>query len=77
MSKLIQKKQIDLVTTRTNEQCICMPDNITITPVYHIHDSMSYHIVRCNYCEEEWAEYWTSYRHMVSSLIDHGQERPA
>jgi hypothetical protein len=47
-----------------------MPDNITITPIYHIRDSMCYHVVRCNYCGEEWAEYWISYRYMVSSHTD-------
>src|ERR687891_507036 len=58
-----------------NEQCICTPNNITIIPVYHIRDSTSYHIVRCNYCGEEWAEFWISYKYVFTSMIDHSQKK--
>jgi hypothetical protein len=69
VSKLLQNKRSDLVTPRFNEECICTLDNLTLTPIYHIRDSMTYNIVRCNYCGEEWAEYWISNRCMSASLI--------
>jgi hypothetical protein len=68
MSKLLQNKRIKPITG-TNEHCICVSDNITIIPMYHTNDSLSYNVSRCNYCREEWAEYWISYRYIFSSLI--------
>jgi hypothetical protein len=54
--------------------CICKADNITIIPLYHTKDSLSYQVARCNYCREEWAEYWISYRYIFSSLISARQQ---
>ena len=75
VSKLIQNKRSDPNTASISEQCICIRNNITITPIYHIRNSMSYQVVRCNYCGEEWAEYWICYRHMLSSHIDQSQNQ--
>jgi hypothetical protein len=60
-------------TTGTKEHCICASDNITIIPMYHTNDSLSYNVSRCNYCREEWAEYWISYGYILSSLISRSQ----
>ena len=49
MSNIIQNKRINS-NARINYRCICPPDNITTIPLYHIHDSLSYHVSRCNYC---------------------------
>ena len=68
MSKLIQNKR-DGPSLGINDCCICRGDNITITSMYHTNDSLAYHVSRCNYCREEWAEYWVSYRYIFSSLI--------
>ena len=68
MSKLLQKKSSKPIT-RANGRCICVSDNITIIPMYHTNDSLSYHVSRCNYCREEWTEYWISYKYILSSLI--------
>ena len=72
MSKLLQNKS-SKPTTGTNEHCICVSDNITIIPMYHTNDSLSYNVSRCNYCKEEWAEYWICYRYIFSSLISRSQ----
>ena len=74
MSKLIQNKRGNPTAT-INERCICKADNITIIPIYHTHDSLSYHVSRCNYCREEWAEYWVSYRYIFSSFISQRQHQ--
>ena len=73
MTSLIQNRR-STSSTRINEHCICKADNITVIPMYHINDSLSYHVSRCNYCREEWAEYWVSYRYMYSSLIYQHQQ---
>ena len=71
MSKLLENKRSGLVgPVATNERCICKADNITIIPMYRTYDSLSYQISRCNYCREEWAEYWISYRYIVSANIN-------
>ena len=31
----------------------------------------------CNYCREEWAEYWISYGHICSSFISRRQQESA
>jgi aspartate carbamoyltransferase regulatory subunit len=72
MSKLLQNKRNDAISI-ANERCVCVSDNITIIPMYHTNDSLSYHVSRCNYCREEWAEYWISYRYVFSSLISQRQ----
>lgn len=72
MSKLVQNKPRDPIT-RVNERCICVPDNITIIPMYYTRDSLSYQVSTCNYCREEWAEYWICYRYIFSSLISRSQ----
>jgi hypothetical protein len=59
MGKLIQNKQGE-ASHRPNDLCICKTDNITIFPMYRSNDSLSYHVSCCNYCREEWAEYWIS-----------------
>ena len=69
MSNLVQNERSNHITSRLNEHCICRADNITIVTTYHINDSLSYHVCRCNYCKEEWAEYWTSYRYIFSAYI--------
>jgi hypothetical protein len=74
MSNLIQKKRSNHITFTPNEYCICRADNITIMTMYHINESLSYHVARCNYCIEEWAEYWISYRYIFSSLISARQQ---
>ena len=58
MSNLVQNKRSNHITSTLNEHCICRADNITIMTMYHTNDSLSYHVARCNYCREEWAEYW-------------------
>lgn len=69
-SKLLENERNGLARpVATNERCICKAGNITIIPMYCTYDSLSYQISRCNYCREEWAEYWISYRYIVSSLI--------
>lgn len=73
MSKLVQSKRSDSVI-RPNGYCICVSDNTTIISLYHTNDSLSYHVCRCNYCKEEWAEYWISYRYIFSSLISARQQ---
>jgi hypothetical protein len=74
MGNLIQNRQ-RVSTTRINERCICKADNITIVPMYHTRDSLSYQVSRCNYCREEWAEYWISYRYIFSPLIYQHQQK--
>ena len=74
MSKLIQNKRGNPTAT-INERCICKADNITIISMYHTYDSLSYHISRCNYCREEWAEYWVSYRYIFFSSISQRQHQ--
>jgi hypothetical protein len=73
MSKLLQNKRVKPITG-TNEHCICVSDNITIIPMHHTNDSLSYNVSRCNYCGEEWAEYWISYKYIFSSLISRSQQ---
>ncbi len=76
MSSLIQNTR-STSTARINERCICKADNITIIPMYHTRDSLSYHISRCNYCREKWAEYWISYRYIFYPLISRRQQELA
>jgi len=73
MSKLLQKKSSKSIA-RTNGRCICVSDNITIIPMYLANDSLSYHVSRCNYCGEEWAEYWIRYKYVSSSPISKRQQ---
>ena len=76
MSKLLQNKRSKPITG-TNEHCMCTSDNITIIPMYHTNDGLSYNVSRCNYCREEWAEYWISYRYILSSFISRSQQESA
>ena len=76
MSKILQNKRSKPIT-ETNEHCICISDNITIIPMYHTNDGLSYNVSRCNYCREEWAEYWISYRYIFSALISRSQQESA
>ena len=69
MSNLVQNKCGNHITCTLNEHCICRADNITIVTMYHTNNSLSYQVARCNYCREEWAEYWNCYRYIFSSLI--------
>jgi hypothetical protein len=69
MSNLVQSKRSNRITPTLNGHCICRADNITIVMMYHTNDSLSYRVARCNYCREEWDEYWISYRYIFSSLI--------
>lgn len=68
MSRLIANTYCDH-TIKTNERNMCVLDNITTIPMYHIQDSLSYLVSRCNYCGKEWDEFWISYRYIFSSLI--------
>jgi hypothetical protein len=74
MSNLVQNKHSEPSTCTLNEHCICRADNITIVPMYHTNDSLSYQVARCNHCREEWAEYWISYGYIFSSLISRSQQ---
>jgi aspartate carbamoyltransferase regulatory subunit len=65
----LEQNKCDNLTSTLNEHCICRADNITMVTMYHTNDSLSYLVARCNYCREEWAEYWISYRYIFSSLI--------
>ena len=68
MSSLIQNRCSPSIA-KINERCICKADNITIIPMYHTCDSLSYQVSRCNYCREEWAEYWISYTRYAKPLL--------
>ncbi|MGH9975055.1 MAG: hypothetical protein ACRD8Z_04370, partial [Nitrososphaeraceae archaeon] len=68
MSTLILNNHCDH-TVKTNECNMCVLDNITTIPLYHIQDSLSYLVSRCNYCGKEWGEFWISYRYIFSPLI--------
>lgn len=69
MSSLVQNERSNHITSTRNEHCICRADNVTIVTLYHTNDSLSYYVCRCNYCKEEWAEYWISYRYIFSAYI--------
>jgi len=69
MSSLVQNERNNHITSTRNEHCICRADNVTIVTLYHTNDSLSYYVCRCNYCKEEWAEYWISYRYIFSAYI--------
>jgi hypothetical protein len=43
MSNLTIRKHHDL-TNSDNEHSVCIPDNITSIPKYHINDSLSYQV---------------------------------
>ncbi|MPZ06614.1 MAG: hypothetical protein GEU26_09400 [Nitrososphaeraceae archaeon] len=58
-----------------NECDACIPDNITIIPNYHISDSLTDQVSRCNYCGREWNEFWVSYSHVTLSLINQRQRQ--
>ena len=50
MGKLMQKKRSNL-TTRINDRCICVLDNITTILIsYHTYDNLCYQISQCNCC---------------------------
>jgi len=68
MGELILNSHCD--HTKPSERDMCILDNITIMPMYHTKDSLSYQVSRCNYCGKQWGEFWVSYKYIFSSLID-------
>jgi hypothetical protein len=75
MSRLILNNHCDHTTTKTKERNMCVLDNITIIPMYHTNDSLSYMVSRCNYCGKEWGEFWINYRYIHSSWINRHQQQ--
>ena len=59
-----------VIGTMTNNFDACIPNNITIIPRYHINDSLSDQVSRCNYCGKEWNEFWVCYAYVTRSLIN-------
>lgn len=72
MSRVILGRHSDYTTSKA-EHGMCKLDNITIIPIYHTNDSLSYQVSRCNYCGKEWDEFWISYRYIFNPLINRHQ----
>lgn len=71
--KMVMPGRSDVTGITTNECDVCIPDNITIIPLYRINDSLSDQVSRCNYCGREWNEFWISYSYVTLSLITQKQ----
>ena len=72
MSRVILGRHSDHTTAKV-EHGMCKLDNITIIPIHHTNDSLSYQVSRCNYCGKEWGEFWISYRYIFNPLINRHQ----
>jgi hypothetical protein len=66
-------RQRRVTATGTDEFGLCTPDNITIIPNYRTGDSLCYLVSRCNYCGKRWAEFWVTYRYILSPLREQHQ----
>jgi hypothetical protein len=75
MGKLILENHYNHTDVVTNQRNMCILDNITIMPLYHTNDSLSYMVSRCNYCRKEWGEFWISYGYIFASLIEQHQSQ--
>lgn len=73
MTDVRRARRRDMTGVAINECDLCKPDNITIIPRYHISDSLSDQVSRCNYCGREWNEFWTCYAYVTQSLINQRQ----
>jgi hypothetical protein len=66
MSRVILGRHSDHTTAKV-EHGMCKLDNMTIIPIYHTNDGLSYQESRCNYCGKEWDDFWISYRVYIQS----------
>jgi hypothetical protein len=77
INNLVETEDYEVLKNENDQACycICKADNITIIPLYHTNDSLSYDVSRCNYHREEWSEYWISYKYIFSSIICWHQQK--